>query len=407
MARKGRLVASMILWLFFCSSGSYATILTANSCSSSDVQKVINSATTGDTVVVPGGSCSWSAPVDIPSTIGITVSGGGNTTITSPIGFTLEQNASAESRITGFTFTGASTNPPNTAIQVSGSTSSFAFRLDHNTFNNSNQVIFICVSGNGPGLIDNNNFTGGGASEMIHNLGMGPSDPSGWSDNVTPGSANMVFIEDNTFTFNATGNPAYYWGTSAAQSYYGARTVFRYNTCNMCQVDQHGTAGMIGARWWEIYNNTFNTGVPNANQSSYIVVRDGTGVIFNNLHTGVNQASGNIELTEDATSGQYPLTYQIGRGINQDYSPSYLWGNGSDMPVVSGNMAYVNAGVDYFVSATQPANMVRCELSADGGTAYGLQGTCPATYSYTPYTYPHPLQQDQPLAPTGLVAAVN
>ena len=117
----------------------------------------------------------------------------------------------------------------------------------------------------------------------------------------------MVYIETNTFTFNATGNPAYFWGTSAVQSYYGARTVFRYNTLNNAQVDQHGTCGSIGARWWEIYNNTFNV-VVNGNQSTYMALRDGAGVVFNNHVSDPqnNGGAGSIELTEDCTSGTYP-----------------------------------------------------------------------------------------------------
>jgi hypothetical protein len=47
-------------------------------------------------------------------------------------------------------------------------------------------------------------------------------------------------------------------GNSAVQSYNGARTVFRHNSLDFSQVDQHGTNGNIGARWWEIYDNTFN-----------------------------------------------------------------------------------------------------------------------------------------------------
>jgi hypothetical protein len=59
------------------------------------------------------------------------------------------------------------------------------------------------------------------------------------------------------------------------QSYYGARTVFRHNYLHMSHVDQHGTGGMIGARWWEVYENTFYV-VQNGNQSEYIMMRAGS-----------------------------------------------------------------------------------------------------------------------------------
>ena len=121
----------------------------------------------------------------------------------------------------------------------------------------------------------------------------------GMDQDVTPGSSNMVIIEGNTFTFNISGNPAYFDGTSAIQSYYGARTVFRYNTCNNCQIDQHGTPAIIGLRRREIYENTFVLG-QNACQSTTVVLRAGSGVVFNNHLVGSNHdcAAVSIELYE-------------------------------------------------------------------------------------------------------------
>jgi len=393
MTRKSRFIFPLIVLCFCPHAQRYAAAATvaAASCSSSDVQAAINSALSGDTVAVPGGTCTWASAVTIPNTMGITIAGGdgGSTTISGA--FQLNQSSSAGSRITAFIFTSAN------AITTAGSTSSIAFRIDHNIFASSNQATFISTNGNAPGLIDHNHFTSDGASEMIHNLAMGASDASGWTDNVMPGSANMLFVEDNTFTYLATGNPAYFLGTSAIQSYYGARTVFRHNTLNNCQVDQHGTAGAIGARWWEIYENTFNPDVPNANQCCYVVLRGGSGVVFNNHQTGANQATGTIELY-DEDSG-YPAPYQPGSGVNQDYSPAYLWGNDSSIPVVSGS-SNVQPGRDYFVSATQPASLLRQELNTDTPTT---------TYEYVPYTYPHPLQTQTtaPNPPTNVTVTVT
>ena len=198
---------------------------------------------------------------------------------------------------------------------------------------------------------------------MIHNFGMGASDASGWTDDVTPGGSNMVFIEDNTFTNNGdhSGNPAYFWGCSTVQSYYGARTVVRHNSIIFCQVDQHGTVGAIGARWWEIYENTFNV-VPNGNQSNYMAIRAGSGVIFNNHKTGsTNLGGGQIELVEEDSG--YPALYQIGRGKNQVLDPAYAWGNDASMPVESGS-SNVQVNRDYYLSQKP---------------------------GYTSFTYPYPL----------------
>jgi hypothetical protein len=388
----------------------------AASCSSSDVQAAINSASAGDTVNIPGGTCTWSSAVTIPATKGLTLNGGGTTTITGTM--TLNANNTLGTRVTGFTLRSVR------AITVGGSKTTAAYRIDHNTFT-SGDVSVECW-GYGPGLIDHNTFNSvAPPNEFIHNMGGGAGDTSGWTDDVTPGSPAMLYIEDNSFTFDATtyngaGNTAYFWGASATQSYYGARTVFRYNTCHMCQIDQHGTAGNVGARWWEIYGNTFDTGIPLANQSAYVVIRAGSGVIFDNHHTGANSGAGSISLYEEDSG--YPALYEAGRGINQNYSPAYIWGNDSNMGPGSGS-TNVKPGVDFFVSATQPSQMIRCQQAADGGTppsmGSGNTGTCPKTYSYTPFTYPYPLTStglptatgggptdtQAPTAPTNLTAS--
>ncbi len=390
------------LLLFWCLP-AHATTINAATCSQSDVQNAVNSASNGDTVRVPGPCVvAWASNVTVTGK-GITVDGGGNTTITSSYAFNIQSSLTVSTRITGFIFTGSG-NATNGDITTSGNKSNATFRIDHNTFTNASPTVIACYN-NAPGLIDHNTFTGGGASEMIHNLAMGPSDTSGWTDDVTPGGSNMLFIEDNTFASSACTSNCSFLGTSAVQSYYGARTVFRHNTLNMAQVDQHGTAGNVGARWWEIYDNTFNI-VSGGNQSAYMDLRAGSGVVFNNHQIGsTNLGAGNIILREEDTG--YPVLYQIGRGVNEDYSPAYVWGNDSSMNVVS-NSSNVQANRDFFVSTAQPASLVRCELGTDGGTANGLIGSCPGTYSYVPYPYPHPLQGASSVAaPTGLAAVVH
>lgn len=405
--------ASVLALVFSAAIGSpvLANTINAASCSAADVQSAINSAPSGSTVAVPAGTCTWTGRVTIPGTLGIVLSGGGNTTINNA-NIVVNSNTTVPTEITGFNFTGtyASTAAPAISVQGCGGLSSCGgtttaiFRVDHNTFTDPTEIaIFIQTSGNGTGLIDSNTFVGGGASEMIHNMGMGAVDASGWTDAVLPGSPNMLYIETNTFTFNASGNPAYFWGTSAVQSYYGARTVFRYNTLNNVEVDQHGTCGNIGARWWEVYNNTFNVAV-NGNQSNYMGLRDGSGLVFNNQvsNPANNAGAGVIAMMEDCTSGTYPLNYQVGRGINETYSPAYVWGNDSSMTVAANN-SFVVQGRDYFVSTAQPASMLRDQLSSDTPTT---------TYSYTPYSYPYPYSSSGSnssavASPTGLTATVH
>lgn len=406
MTRRSRSIMRLIfIFLLSALSGreAQANNLSAASCSQTDVQNAINSASSGDTVVVPG-TCtvSWSSAVSIPSTKGITVQAGGTVTLTN-YGFSLAQNSAATSRITGFTFTSPGNNGTAYAIVTNGSPTSAPFRIDHNTFVNSNQSVFVGLQGNAPGLLDHNTFNGGGASEEIHNLGVGPGNNGGWTDNIVPGSKNMVIIEDNTFT---SSDPTYI--CSGIESYYGARNALRHNTFNFCQVDQHGTAGAVGARWWEVYNNNFN--VPNGqNQCCFITMRGGSGVIWGNTTSGTNAGGGGIDLYEEDT-GTWPLAYQVGSGINGDSdghnncgstnsAPAYVWGNGS-IPVGSQTPSALTVNRDYFNPSSQPSSMHWEEQSGD---------TCSTTYTYTPYTYPDPLTlgAGTPTPPMGLAATVQ
>ena len=386
------LLSILLLCLWIGTQVAHAATVNATSCSQTDVQNAVNSANNGDTVVVSG-TCSiaWGSAVSIPGTKGITVNGGGNVTLTLN-GFNIAQNSSTSSRITGFNFTSPGNgNGGAFALKIGGSPTNAPYRIDHNKFTSSAQAVYVEVDGNGPGLIDHNSFTAGSGSEMIHNMGANPGglacNMTGWSNDVVPGSSLMVFIEDNTYT-NA--NPGYAYGASAVQSYYGARTVFRHNTLYLTQIDQHGTAGAEWTRWWEIYNNTFTT-KSGDNQGVYIVLRGGSGVAFNNAHTGPDAGYGGLQMQDE--SGQ--LCGRVGHGINDTSSPAYFWGN-TDTNTSDGKMMVESdPGITYFVSASQPSTLTRCESAAD------VSAGCPVSYSYKPYVYPYPLDANGLPSPSG------
>jgi hypothetical protein len=381
----------------------HATVYNSNG-SASDVQNKIGQCVDGDTVTIPAGSFNWGTTPGAVTISGKAITlagaGSGSTTVAVPGsqqgGAILEIQPSNNSttRVTGITFEGGY------GVDVNGSKASSPFRIDNCVFDDGtvNSTNLLQLEGNAPGLIDHCTFQAGDASEMIHNNAMGAQDASGWTDDVLPGGPELVYIENCTFTTEPLSNASQYFA-SAIQSYYGARTCMRYCTLNYCQIDQHGTAGMIGSRWWEFYDNTFYV-PPNNNQSNYFALRAGSGVVFNNhVAGGPNLGDGVIELVEEDTG--YPALYQIGRGINETASPAYIWGNDAAMTVVSGSSNVVQ-GRDYFVSTTQPSSMTRSELAADNG---GVQ------YNYVPYTYPHPLENSggsppstppAPPPPTGL-----
>jgi len=377
--------------LFLCTAAANAGTRVAASCSQRDVQEAVNMASSGDTVLIPGPcSPSWSSVVTIASTQGITIGPtGGTVFISGAPALTINQNAYASTRVTGLTFkTIGRSSHPTILVQGNFSPPSATARIDHNTFISASSGTWIETVGGAPVLIDHNSLNAGAAAEMIHNVAFGPGKGTtiGWTTDVIPGSASMVFIEDNAVTCTDST-----FLCNVVQSYYGARTVVRHNTLNFSQVDQHGTPGLPWARWWEIYDNTFYS--LGLKQCCYMELRGGSGVVWGNTHVDANAVAGGIALHVEASgcSGTYPLTGypvagQIGRGINQTKSPAYFWNNSPDMPVLIGQGARCLAqNIDYFVFFSQPTTFQRCESAAD------QKSGCPVSYNYTPYTYPFPL----------------
>jgi len=297
------------------------------------------------------------------------------------ISIRVSASAAGATRVTNFVFSGGATGSgyKGRYIIVNAPASGGRFRIDHNEFGNAGSWIHLDVHGC-CGLIDNNTFTMQNGGEVIHNNGYGHGNSAGWSYEVKPGSEDAVYIEDNEFYNIISGNPAYFRGGSAVQNYYGARVVFRYNYCKSCQIDVHGTAGFIGGRWWEIYENTFDF-YPNTNQDKIVQLRGGSGVVFNNTTVNRHLLAGNgpgIIMYED-DSGSYPQLYQVGRGKDQSSFPAYIWDNDPRVPVGSSSSALIQEGRDYFRT--------------------------PPSYNYVPYVYPHPLQGEdgpRPNAPSNL-----
>lgn len=138
-----------ITLLLYCSLGALdagARNIPAASCSRADVTTAYNSASGGDTIIIPAGDCQttnkWSSSLDITKKVTLQGSGAGNTLMgistSTPI-FEIESDSVV---ITGITFNCNYQNTSTTGIIFIGEystcpTASYKdWRIDHNTFDN-------------------------------------------------------------------------------------------------------------------------------------------------------------------------------------------------------------------------------------------------------------------------------
>ena len=242
--RKWKTVLSGVIVIggLFIARTGYTVTIPAQSAARGDVQSAVNSAVSGDIVLVPAGTATWTEAVTIPSTKKITLQGAGMgvTKINrSPQGTAVDLLMSG-SRLTGFSFTEG-------VIVVDGD----GWRIDHCELVFAAFTSGIRVSGSREdqhpvGVIDRCVCTNmrvsvhGWNGLLAHKI---------WAQPLALGTNNAVFVEDNIFTGTVHSN--------AMDGNYGCRYVFRYNTLNDIYVEAHSVQGTHrAARSWEIYHNT-------------------------------------------------------------------------------------------------------------------------------------------------------
>lgn len=323
-------IVIVLTLLLSLSSACNAATINAASCSDSDIQSAINSADSGDVVLVPAGNSSWSANVRIPDSKKITLKGSGiDSTIVRNTGETaLKLNIGhSGSIISGFTFydihLNAGLGEPrihhNKFYSATGRPGS-GVEFTSGTFSEHNAP---------QGLVDNNQFYN---CRVVVLAGRTLMANSQWTLPLNLGSKDhAVYVEDNKFyrVYPRAGN--------AIDSNYGAGYVFRYNTIYGTGAYQNVMAHSIqrdnrASRRWEFYGNLNHTEVSTSNVPYFL--RGGTGVVFYNKTTGlwkknkigldnVRSASAkgsgglcdgtsNWDGNQDATG--YPCRDQIGRG---------------------------------------------------------------------------------------------
>jgi PKD repeat protein len=361
------LIASLFLGI------SFADEHYASSLSPADIQRAVNAAVPGDTVVLSAGEyVGFNQTVSIPNGISLRGQGMNQTILRNTSGgATLfswnsqNKSSSYQVKISGLRLLGAG-DASGIGINLSNILDFVISEVHVEDFS----VVGIGVRGNSRGVIHDceliniwrSDNEGSGYGVAVYGDGL-------WDEPKPPlGTKNAVYVEDCYISKCKHG----------MESNGGAHYVFRHNKVdglrhNRQGVDVHGKqpAHPCGGNTYEIYENTI-VGSGSTSQTDWgITVRGGDGVIFNNTISKCDPGSPTKAIAVSIDDhGTYPDLYQV--------RELYLWGNthdGSaitDIFVASAASPYVKKNREYFM-VQKPG--------------------------YTPYPYPHPLRStDQSLS---------
>jgi hypothetical protein len=395
---RTKLLTVAISGIFCGSSLVQGATVNAASCAQSAVQTAVNAAADADTVAVPAGACTWTSGITL--TKGVRLQGAGASAVTINMGaggyLNIIKNASYIIEVSGFTFNNTGTTR---VMTVSGAWTGEPPLIHDNVFNVTGSSL-IRYETNG-GVIYRNVFNGTTDDSGIQHKN--PNDTESWSTADTMGTRDIdgkrnLYVEDNVF--NGMANQATDFDDAS-------RVVFRYNTLNNSSFNSHGLdTSPVGIRHFEIYKNSFRQTDKSVNQSWFIWLRGGTGVIYENAIDDLNgQMWGNknelffsVRAANDGAGAgcctSYACKHQVGQnssGTGQYTDPVQLWSN-------SGTLAWTinewsNTCGQNINNYLQPGRDFVFGSSAKAG--------------YAAYAYPHPLRASNGTTPPLLPAPAN
>lgn len=365
-------------------------VITAASVERADVLTAINSASHGDTIMIPAGIATWSNSITNSKALTIRGAGIGNTIITNcqsgandgqGCTFNLTCSDNGRMRLTGITFDGCRTS---NIIYIDGSVWS-AFRIDNCSFVGS-RYRPINATGLLVGLVDNCVFADCTKTVDVY---AGTHANLSWTNALTLGTTNTVMTEDCSFVYTNWGYSVTMATTSRGQ---GSRSAIRNCIWTNQQVasffpiiDAHGNqlavTGQVtneppggggnhrGSRQFEMYYNWFGSVSNQGKEFRLTDLRGGTCVIFSNNFYGFGMNTKFRMREEDGPSEYNFLTNYSG----WDPHMLHFWSNNVNGALVATN-EFLYAEDPEFIRPT--TNLFWTILG-----------------SYTPLEYPHPFRR--------------
>jgi hypothetical protein len=276
----------------------------------------------------------------------------------------------------------------------------------------------VRIKGDCFGLIDNNQFENNYDDFKVYG-----DDQDSWDDYPGPdnmGSANFLYIEDNTST-----GATHFILTSGE----GARWVYRHNTVNNSEMgsgnalwDAHGDTNNDGVVGFEIYENTITADEGSTARSGFKTLdyRGGTGMVFNNT----------VQVTASGIRTYIAVREEYNSGACDDpVNNGYIWNNRNSINnsiIVTGDNVFGDYdehdciaedtdwwddyGADdtnfsYDIATNRPGTSADddCYWETDTKKLYRSVGVNNWVLVYRPYVYPHPLSGS--FSPTSSISA--
>jgi hypothetical protein len=275
----------------WCLSG-YAATINAASCSSTNVQSAINSASDGDTVAIPAcASTTWTTPISFCKSVTLQGAGSSSTSIVVNVGTGFGNDAIFVSgcsdksiRITGIDWQNETSDAFGMLMFTGGT--GLSLRIDNNTFEpyasspTYGRLLSFRVPCISPGCVmDHNTITDQGF--IIESLYPGETNPGdhAWAGTTPFETINAFYVENNTLTY-----PNYATHPVDIDCDNGGSYVFRYNSSTGNTIGNHGYDSVYnGCLVLDAYQNTVK-----GNGTAFwgVQYRGGMGVVYDNLIQG-------------------------------------------------------------------------------------------------------------------------